>query len=64
MPKTILINEFHVSLYVPRGLPDRECDAILRDLDGARFRAQLQRAARNLIRQYPALNRVTVRVSQ
>jgi len=64
MPKTILIEEFHLSVYVPRGLPDAACNAIRRDLNDARFRARLGRTIREFVRQYPSLNQVTVKVSQ
>jgi len=64
MSKSMLIEEFHLSLYVPRGLSDAECGAIRRDLDDARFRARLGRAVRDLIRQYPSLHKLRTTVSR
>jgi hypothetical protein len=55
MSKTILLDEFHLSVRAPRGLPEAEYAAMRRTLDDKRFQADLRRAVRALFRQYPAL---------
>ena len=64
MAKTILINEIHVSFYVPRDLPDGQCDAIRAILNHAIFLRQLRRAVRDVLRLYPALGSLRVTVTR
>ena len=64
MPKRVLIEEFHVSVYVPSSLPDAQCTAIRRTLDSKRFRADLKRAVQGVVRQHPSLGRVHVRITR
>lgn len=58
MPKTVMIDEFHVRLLVPSGLPDREYNAITRTVNGKRFRAELGRAVAAVLRRHSALRNV------
>lgn len=62
MAKQELIEEFHISVFVPRGLTGTEVRAIRRTLLSERFRARLGRAVAELLHQYPSLSmsRVTV----
>jgi len=46
MPRSVLIDEFHLSLFVPQHLTAHEQRAIQRMLKGTGFRARLVRAAR------------------
>ena len=55
MAKTILIDEIHLSFYVPRSLSDAKCDAIRTILNDAIFLRQLRRSVRDVLRLYPAL---------
>ena len=64
MAKLILIEEFHLSLFAPRGLSEPQCDAIRQVLDEASFQADLARAVRKLMRSYPALSNVQVKISR
>jgi hypothetical protein len=64
MPKALLIEEFHLSVYVPRGLPAAEYEAVRQTLDDAGFQARLRRAVREVFRQEPSLRPVRVRVSR
>ena len=64
MAKLILIEEFHLSLFAPRGLSEPEYDAIRQVLDEASFQADLARAVRKLMRRYPALSKVRVKISR
>ena len=64
MAKTLLLDEFHLSIYAPRGLPDTDYEAIRTLLDDVRFQAELRRAVRNVIGHYPALSPVRVKLSR
>lgn len=55
MAKSILMEEFHVSVWVPRGLEKSAYAAIRRTLIAARFRAELQRAVRGVAGRRPSL---------
>jgi hypothetical protein len=64
MAKAILIEEFHLTVYVPCSLTEAESRAIRRTLDGASFRCQLQRAVQDVFGAYRSLARATVRLSR
>lgn len=64
MADRITIDEFHLTLEVPRDLPEEECEAIRRTLDDARFQALLERAARRVCRRQRSLGKVRVRLSR
>jgi hypothetical protein len=64
MARLILVDEFHLAVRVPRGLPDPECAAIRRTLDARPVRAALGRAVRGLFRPYPSLNHARVAVGR
>ena len=63
MSKAIMMDEFHVGLFVPQGLRAAEYAAIRRTLNGVRFRAQLRRAVRDVCRRYPSLHKVKITVT-
>ena len=44
MPKRVLIEEFHLSVFVPHSLPEAESTSIYRALNGKRFRAELKQS--------------------
>jgi len=56
--KPILMDEFHLTVFVPPGLQEVEYHRIRRTLDGTRFHADLRRAVRDIFRQYPSLRTV------
>jgi hypothetical protein len=62
--KDILIDEFHLTVRAPRGLPDAEYDAMRLALDGKPFRARLRRAVRRVFGMFPALGKVRVKLSR
>ena len=64
MTKMILIDEFHLSVSVPRGLPEPEYRTIRHSLDDRRFRTELGRGIRQVIRCHPSLREVRVRLSR
>jgi hypothetical protein len=64
MPRSVLIDEFHLSLFVPQHLTAQEQRAIRRALTGSGFRARLVRAARSVVRRFPSLNRIRLTLSR
>ena len=60
----LVIEEFHVTVSVRRGLPDRACRAVRRVLGGRGFRTELSRAVRVVIRRHPALVQVRVTITR
>jgi hypothetical protein len=59
-----LIDETHLSLYVPRALTDREARAVRRTLNGAGFRARIYRAVRSVVRRFRSLDQVRLTLSR
>jgi hypothetical protein len=64
MPRASLIDELHLTLYAPRGLPERAYAAMRRTLTGPGFRDRLGRAVRDAVRHYPSPARVRVTVGR
>lgn len=64
MSKTIVFDEFHLTLLVPPRIREAEATAIKKVLDSRRFQRDLARAARTVLRRYPALRRVRARLSR
>lgn len=62
MTRTIMIDELYLVVRAPRGLPEREYRAIRRALDGHRFAGELRRAVRAVVRSYPTLDKVRLRI--
>ena len=60
----LLIDEIHVSVYVPKKLSASETDAIWRTLQGKRLNLSLHRAVRAVFRGHRSLNRTTIKVSR
>ena len=63
MRKTILMNQFHIDLYVRRGLREAEYQAIRRTINAKSFVPALRRAVRQTCKTYPALGKVRITVS-
>jgi hypothetical protein len=64
MPRAIVMEEFHVTVYVPHGLPEAECRAIRPTLEGATFHGQLRRAIQEVFGRYRSLAKTRVRLTQ
>jgi hypothetical protein len=64
MTKSLLMDEFHLTVLAPRGLPEADDQAIYRTLAAARFRAELQRALQGVWRGHPSLGPTRVRLSR
>lgn len=60
----ILIDEFHVTFFIPRDLEIKSQKAVRRTLNRPRFRAQLRQAVRALVRSHASLGQVRVTVSR
>ena len=58
MARFILLDELHLTVFAPCGLPEADYDAMTRALSGGRLRRRLLRAARRILRRHPALQRV------
>jgi hypothetical protein len=59
MAKRILIDEIHLSLFIPPGLRAEPGRAIRRALRNARFHTALRSAVRSVFARYAALGKVT-----
>lgn len=62
MPKTVMMDELHLRVFVPEGLPPAESRTILRTLNAPRFRVKLTSALRAVFRTYPSLAKTRVRL--
>ena len=64
MARDVVIEEFHVTLLVPRRISTRESAAIRRTLRRPAFVRKLRVAALEVVTGYAALNTVTVNISR
>jgi hypothetical protein len=64
MPRYLLIDEVHVSFWVPANLSPSDQRAIRRTLTGAGFRARLLQAARSAVRRFSSLSRIRLTCSR
>ncbi len=64
MPKRIVMEEFHLTVFAPRGLPDAEYDAIQLTLNDAGFQKTLRRAIRRVFRREASLSKAKVRMNR
>jgi hypothetical protein len=65
MPKkTFLMEEFHLSVFAPGGLPKTEYDAIRRALHDQRLKTRLRNAMREVFRHRSALKKTQIRISR
>ena len=55
MAKTVILDEMHLVVRVPAGLPDRSANAARRALSDPRFVTELLRAMRAVVRARPEL---------
>ncbi|MHB1424093.1 MAG: hypothetical protein ACYC3I_13025 [Gemmataceae bacterium] len=64
MNKYVLFDEIHLTVRVPADLEESTCEAVQRILEGRSFQTALHRAVRRVVRQYPDLDPVRVRISR
>jgi hypothetical protein len=64
MPIFFLIDEFHLTIRAPPGLPDSEHIAMRRTLDDAQFQRDLSRAIRTVFKLHTSLDKVRIRLTR
>jgi hypothetical protein len=64
MPQYILLDELHLAVSVPRGLPESTISIIRRHLNSLSFNAALREAIRSVFQHHPQLRKVRVRVKR
>jgi hypothetical protein len=60
----ILLDQILISICVPTDLASNQADEIIRTLRNRRFERRLERAIRQHIESYPALQLVSLRISR
>ncbi len=63
MAKSVLMDQFHVTAFVPRGLRREEYRAIRRALAGRSFRTSFNQAVKKIFERYPSLRQVRVTIT-
>ena len=64
MPRNVVIEEFHVTLLVPRRLSVKEVSAIRRTLRSRSFEQRFRRAIQDVVASGPHLEVVVVKISR
>ena len=64
MPKTILMEQFHITVIAPAGLPKAAYDAMQRTLQGRRFQTRVYDAVRKVAQGYASLRKAKVRIER
>ena len=64
MSKDQMIEELHLSFFIPRRLPESKAAAVRRVLAGGRFAARVLRATKSIAREIAALNNIRITVSR
>ena len=62
--KLLLLDEFHVTVYVKRGLRAAVCASMRRALDSATFQRELRRDVRTALGRYPELRKTRVTITR
>jgi hypothetical protein len=64
VPKLILLEEFHLTVLARHALHEETYQAMHRTLNKASLHAELRRAVMGVIRRYPSLKEIRVRLSR
>lgn len=64
MPRTVVLDELHLTFRIPAALPAAQVRAIRRVLNGKAFTATVRRAVIEEMKKYPTLKSVQVQVSR
>ncbi len=64
MAKLVVMDELHLTCWVPHILPKRQEQDINRTLTSRRLEGELLRAIRAVFRRYPVLQRVRVQLTR
>jgi hypothetical protein len=60
MPKLVMIDEIHLIVRAPRGLPVTEGEQMARTLNQPWFTSRLRLAVREVFRHYPSLRKAKI----
>lgn len=61
---TVLIEQFHIDIFIPQDLPPPEVRAVARTLGSRRFRNRLAAGVRRVVRNFPSLAKASLHVSR
>ena len=64
MPKSILLDEIHVTVFAPAGLRKAGAETILRTLCSKGFQRSLWQAVREAFRRHPSLKKTKFRIDR
>jgi hypothetical protein len=64
MAKLVVLDELHLTILIPRGLPTTQVDTIRRTLNDPGFEARLLRVIRRVFRRRASLSKVRVRLGR
>jgi hypothetical protein len=64
MHAKLLLEQFHLDVYIPHGLPVAEVEEMRRTLKSAGFRSRLRRNVGAVFRRYAALRKTTFDISK
>jgi hypothetical protein len=64
VPKSVFIDEFHVTITAPRGLPQADYDAIRQALDDKQFQADLHRRVTAVFRKHLPLSKARLKITR
>jgi hypothetical protein len=64
LPELVLLDDFHLSVFVPDDKNQDATEPISLVLDSPAFQTELLQAIRHVFQQRPALNKVVVRLSR
>jgi hypothetical protein len=64
MARAIVMDEFHLTIYAPGGLPEAAYDAFRRALDDPMVRISLRKAIRNTFLSHPPLDAIRFSVTR
>lgn len=64
MTKRVVIEEYHLTVLIPRRLPESEAEMIHRTLTDSTFEARLLRAVKKVFRKEVSLAKAKVRLSR
>jgi hypothetical protein len=64
MPRRVLVEEFHLSIFVAASTDEANANAVLKVSRRSAFRSNLRRAVLNLLRRYMSLDGISIRISR
>lgn len=63
MARSVMFDQYHLSIFVRRGLPEQDYRAIRRVLKSTRFVIEMRRGVQAVINKYPALRKTRITVT-